>query len=518
LHDSLLQYGFLTLQEAMTGTATAGSPADASRWGSFFKHLQRDQRATLVQAGDHAYWVAAERLAELQVVYPGAAMSPVIDAWGEQPESFEQALVALLRSRFAGQGPMTPAQVQQDFAVTPVQLETALLTLEQEGYLLKTTLGRDGRRDYWCERRLLARIHRYSREQKRRKVQPVAPQALLRFLCKWHSLDDPQAGEQAIYPVLSMLEGWAATLAAWDHGVLPARLQDVDNSSLDQVFLNGAWAWFRPGKPGAGESAAARVVSSSPVVMYQRSHGQVWNAARMPDGVPELGEEALRLFTCLQSGGAAFASELMERAGLLETRFEDAIAELIAAGLVNSDSLSALRYLLRREQEKHRMRKRAGRFRPASAPLVGRWSLLTEAKDATLDERHQHISHICNVLLRRYGVVFRTILEREPLLPPWRILVRWLRRMEDRGEVLGGRFVSEFSGEQFALAEAAALLRQSVDQTDQRIFQLHACDPLNLAGVLSPGALIPARNGNSLLLRDGLVVAAKIGDKVEKDR
>jgi ATP-dependent Lhr-like helicase len=204
----------------------------------------------------------------------------------------------------------------------------------------------------------------------------------------------------------------------------------------------------------------------------------------------------------------------MEQAGLLESRFEDAIAELIAAGLVNSDSLSALRYLLRREQEKHRMRKRAGRFRPASPPLVGRWSLLPGSCEASLDERHAQINHICNALLRRYGVVFRAILERETLLPPWRTVLRWLRRMEDRGEVLGGRFVSEFSGEQFALPEAAALLRQAVDQTDTKLIRVHACDPLNLAGVIAPGARIPSRNGNCLLIRDGLVVATKIGEQV----
>jgi ATP-dependent Lhr-like helicase len=228
-----------------------------------------------------------------------------------------------------------------------------------------------------------------------------------------------------------------------------------------------------------------------------------------------LGAEAGQLYQCLQIGGAKFASELIEQSGLLESRFEDAIAELIAAGLVSSDSLSALRYLLRREREKHRMRKRAGRFRPASAPLVGRWSLLPEAREPSPDEQHARISVICNTLLRRYGVVFRAILEREPLLPPWRTILRWLRRMEDRGEVLGGRFVSEFSGEQFALPESAALLRQLQEQTNNELIRVHACDPLNLSGIISPGVRVPARNGNCLLLHDGLMVAWKIGDQVE---
>ena len=161
------------------------------------------------------------------------------------------------------------------------------------------------------------------------------------------------------------------------------------------------------------------------------------------------------------------------------------------------------------------MRKRAGRFRPASAPLVGRWSLLPGQREVSLDERHRQINHVCNALLRRYGVVFRAVMEREPLLPPWRTLLRWYRRMEDRGEVLGGRFISEFSGEQFALPEAAALLRQQDEQPNDKFIRVHACDPLNLSGIITPGVRIPARNGNSLLVHDGLMVAWKIGDQVE---
>jgi ATP-dependent Lhr-like helicase len=400
--------------------------------------------------------------------------------------------------------------------VQPGELETALLALEQQGYVLQTRLGREGQQDYWCERRLLARIHRYSRDRRRRSVKPVAPQVLMRFLCRWHGLDDRQSGSRALYPVLSTLEGWAAPLPAWDHGLLPARLLEVDSEMLDQAFLNGQWAWYRPGpNPGGAEPAAGRVVTASPIILYQRGSAAAWQATRDTQNHPKLGAEATRLMDCLLARGATFATELMDAAGLLESRFEDAIAELIAAGLVNSDSLSALRYLLRREQEKHRMRKRAGRFRLASAPLVGRWSLLPERREATIDERDAQLSKVIESLLRRYGVVFRAILEREPMLPPWRTLLRRLRRMEDRGEVLGGRFVSEFSGEQFALSEAAALLRQLAEQEDQRLIRIHACDPLNLCGVITPGPRVPARNGNALLLRNGEPVAWKIGDAVE---
>jgi ATP-dependent Lhr-like helicase len=222
----------------------------------------------------------------------------------------------------------------------------------------------------------------------------------------------------------------------------------------------------------------------------------------------------------LQQRGAMFTSDLEHESGLLRPQLEQALKSLIAAGAITADAFSPLRWLLRPEAQKLRRSRKRG---AVNLP-VGRWSIPVDSNKAAVNDGltsatgGQHrLAIICQVLLRRYGVVFRAVLQREPLLPSWRELLGYLRRMEDRGEVRGGRFVDGFSGEQFALPEALGLLRQPMSLSDNPIFTvINGCDPLNLGGIIVPGVKTPSMPGNRILLENGLPVARVLGDEFEE--
>jgi ATP-dependent Lhr-like helicase len=194
---------------------------------------------------------------------------------------------------------------------------------------------------------------------------------------------------------------------------------------------------------------------------------------------------------------------------LLPSQLEDALAELVASGLATTDSFAGLRALITPLQ---RRRPRPGRT-IGSAPLdpmarAGRFSLWPNAEQ-TIDSS-AIVEGQAHLLLRRYGVVFRKLLEREAHAPPWRDLVRVYRRMEAAGGLRGGRFVDGMSGEQFALPEAVAMLRKlRREQPSQTLVALSAADPLCLLGVILPGERVAATSRNRVLFRDGLAVAVR---------
>jgi ATP-dependent Lhr-like helicase len=222
----------------------------------------------------------------------------------------------------------------------------------------------------------------------------------------------------------------------------------------------------------------------------------------------------------LERQGAMFTADIATETGLLPASVEQGMVELVARGLVTADAFSPLRWLIRPEAEKRRRQKKLSRARRGMGPsLLGRWSLPSYPKqrdEAVLFQDQARLAAICEALLRRYGVVFRTVLERESLTPPWRYLLRYLRRMEDRGEVLGGRFVDGFSGEQFALPEAVGLLKnQAKSPLERSLNVISAADPLNLGGIITTGVKTPARPGNRILLVNGVPAARMLGDELE---
>jgi len=567
LHDGLLQLGFLTQKEFTTGTASTGANGDARLWGRWFQALADDLRATRVSSDEGiSWWVATERLAEFLAMQEGRRFSPDPGRkWtAKADQDSDQALIELLRSRLSGLGPVTLSQIVEDFSLPGSRMEQGLLALQNEGYVMSmdvAAIGPDGvhrdkeqavlvlpaelpgplpdrqtdgrvdqqtpgqtprqtPRTAWCERRLLARIHRYSRETRRQSAQAVSPAAFMRFLLSWHGLDQPAAELQ---PVLAMLEGWPAPMTAWESDLLPARCRNYSAQALDSFFLSGQMSWFRPAQ---GANDRHQVVSATPIAIVPRSNLPVWMGETSLSR-EDLPDSAAVVMQCLQQQGAMFTDDLAGAAGVLQPQLEQILGLLVARGLVTADAYSPLRWLIRPEQQKRRQL-RAARNAGYSGParlgasqgrvsnMLGRWSLFAPTRPASISREQDELALICQALLRRYGVVFRALLERESLIPPWRDVLRYFRRMEDRGEVLGGRFVDGFSGEQFALAEALGLLKNTDRQAGraaQRV--IAATDPLNLGGIITPGVKTPAVNGHRILLQDGLPVARLQGETIE---
>ncbi len=306
--------------------------------------------------------------------------------------------------------------------------------------------------------------------------------------------------------------------------MLNLRCEDYLPQDLDQRFLSGELSWFRP---LSRQGAAHQLVAASPIAIVPRHSVGVWQSS-VPgkEGGGEIDSSAgrnvnaTRIYAALERHGAMFTPDLERAAGLLRPQLEDGLKMLVYEGAVTADAFSPLRWLLRPERFKAGAEKR-GLRRGAARPL-GRWSILAEVEDITGDNgsafaQQQRLATICQALLRRYGVVFRAILQKESLLPPWRALLAHLRRMEDRGEVRGGRFVDGFSGEQFALPEAVGLLRRSREPaTHPALCVINATDPLNLSGLLLPGPRTPSQYSNRILLEDGLPVARLVADEVEE--
>ncbi|MGB7452060.1 MAG: ATP-dependent DNA helicase, partial [Lysobacterales bacterium] len=510
LHDGLLQLGFLSQAEYASGNSSCGAGGTASNWGKWFSALSEDFRVCSIKLSQNGqervthWWVASERLPEWLAIHPQSQFSP--DPTELLPDSpaceQEEALLALLRSRMSGLGPVNRAQLAMDFGLDEDTLQHALLSLQNEGFAI--LMQDDAIDNLWCERRLLARIHRYSREQRRRAVKPVSPAAYMNFLVQWHGLDDAGAD---LDQSLSLLQGWSAPAAMWEHALLGARCKDYSPEQLDQRFLSGQLAWFRP---LSVPEQTSTIVSATPLAIVPRTNIPQW-LPKPPDPDTISDSLARTVLVLLEKHGAMFTSDLEQQSGLLRPQLEQALKTLIAAGAITSDAFSPVRWLLRPEAQKLRRSRQAKRH-AVNLP-VGRWSI----PGAGFGNDQQRLAVICHSLLRRYGVVFRAVIQRETLLPPWRELLNYLRRMEDRGEVRGGRFVDGFSGEQFALPEALGLLRQPIDTNDKPVLTvISACDPLNLGGLIVPGAKTPAITGNRILLENGMQVARTMGEELEE--
>jgi ATP-dependent Lhr-like helicase len=522
LHDGLLQLGFLTQEEFTSGQSSTGAVSgegDATSWGGWFKALAADFRVCLATLADRRWWLATERRAEFAAVHPDARIEPDTSAVFPLAEiEREAAMTELLRSRLSALGPAPVSTLAEDFGVAQADTEQALLKLQAEGFAMVmegATSVVSGEKT-WCERRLLARIHRYSRESRRRTARPVPPAAFMRFLLEWHGLDEP-AGE--LEQVLGLLEGWTAPVAAWEQGLIAKRCADYTPQRLDEQFLSGFVTWFRPRLTGESRQ---QLLAATPIAIVPRRQRVFWRGeADEGAALPAVGGAARKALRVLEAEGAMFSSDLEQRTGLLPVQMEQAAAELAASGLITADAFSPLRWLIRPEAEKRRRQKALrGRRGGAQPGLLGRWSITGESAgvngEDSLFPDQARLAAVCEALLRRYGVVFRAVLERESLIPPWRYLLRYLRRMEDRGEVYGGRFVDGFSGEQFALPEAVGLLRAKGKSLPEReIRVISAADPLNLGGIITPGVKTAARAGSRILLLDGVPAARIQGEELE---
>ena len=436
--------------------------------------------------------------------------SPEIGAIeSNEAAAFETALREIMRSRLEGLGPVTVAQLAEPLPLDHTAIAQALDALQQEGFVLQGRFTPGGEDIEWCERGLLARIHRYTLKQLRSEIEPVAPADFMRFLFHWQGLDDPGEGEAALHRTLLQLEGVSLPAGSWEDDILPARLRSYMPSDLDALCSAGKVVWLRLQESTDNKSEKRKnpVVKTTKVAFIARPHLVHWQAYTPIPAIDalSLSGSAHTVCTALRELGASFFEELLAHTGLLKSQLKDALGELAACGLVTSDSFHGLRTLITPQRiQRHRARRRRLDDQHARA---GRWSLL-RPHGRSEERDHHHAEHLARVLLRRYGVVFRKLLERESGLPPWRELLYAYRRMEARGELRGGRFVQGFAGEQYALPEAVTALRTIRNKPRHGDFiAISAADPLNLTGVITPERRALLQQTHRLLYRDGIPVA-----------
>ena len=528
MHEALMSLSFVTQTEA----------SQYEGWQDWLDTLAGSGRATrmaIYPDVTDGVWVPLEQLSCLRAAYPKAIATPVLeqrqnkhldwDADSNREWDRDDAIVEILRARLSGFGPKVVSALSQMFGLPEATLTVALIRLETEGYVMRGHFTPGTVAEEWCERHLLARIHRYTIKRLRREIEPVERQDFMRFLFDWQHLtpDTQLKGQNALTTIITQLEGFEAAAAAWESAILPARLEEYSSQWLDDLCRGGKVVWTRIAAPMRAGGGPLR---STPIVLLPRRNLSLWGALNNVVGQSETSAKAQRVHAALIRHGAMFFDELLTDTRLLPTELETALGELVSAGLINADSFAGLRALLvpAAKRAAHGRRRQRG-WPVTTMDEAGRWASvrretadsIIEAVPATVPARKPRtdplvLEHIAMVLLRRYGVVFWRLLEREAAwLPPWRDLLPVFHRLEARGELRGGRFVAGLSGEQFALPEAIPLLREIRRRAyDGGLVCISGVDPLNLCGTMLPGEKVPALNGNRVLFRDGLPIATII--------
>ncbi len=532
-------------------------PGYAADWSSYFDRLLYEGRAGLAVSNGRPYWVAAERARSFKAIFPEAQFEHSLADVENGQASRDDALLTLVTGWMSHVGPVTGSQLGEMLGLPTSDVEQALLRMEASGTVLRGNFtGAVGMRagvrapqeiveprstgqpraavprsseTEWCDRRLLARIHRLTVGMLRKQIEPVTAAQFVRWLMRWqHITPGTQvAGERGTFEVLQQLQGFEIPANAWERQVLARRITDYDPKWLDQLCLSGAVGWGRlsphpatldpGGSPANGTQPRQRRViptSVAPITFFVREEAD-WMGlnlnphfrqnrpeAEHPNAAQNSGlsHGAQLVLEFLRQRGASFFADMVRGTGKLKAEIETALWELVAAGLVTADGFDNLRSLI---DPKRRAGQGIGRTtRPRHS--AGRWALL-HADIAV--ERPRAIESACWMLLRRYGIVIRDSLARESNLPGWRELLMGFRRLEDRGEIRGGRFVDGFLGEQFALPVAVESVRAMRNQplTGETI-TLSAADPLNLVGILVPGERVPAISGKTVSYLDGIAV------------
>ena len=625
VHDALVVLGFATASEAISGPSA--DPAEAARrlasgeqagWSVHLDALVTRGRATRfrTRGGGPVLWCAAEHLAEMEAALGGGRADPPLalpDELGVAPGR-DAALAELVRSRLGCLGPVTAARLACDLGIAAIDVDVALVALEAEGSVLRGRFTPDASSIEWCERRLLARIHRYTLGRLRREIEPASRSEFVRFLFEWQRVrpDDRREGDEALAAVVAELEGFAAPAAAWESEILPARIVAFTSDMLDRLCLAGRASWARPAPPVRETSRRSfGPIRSTPIALFSRQgrreaplwlapaatddeatttpravpdavpaqssaperartdgpgrssgtgsttepgfgvdevagregtavvrgHGAVVHAApavipggaevdsdgegvvRDAQGVNSQCEEvvpetarvspappssgARAILAYLEARGASFFDDILAETGARAPDAAAALGELIARGLVSADGFAGLRAFTG-----------ASARRLRAIAEAGRWSCVTRRAADARNVGEDGAEAVARTLLRRYGVVFRTLLARESVSVPWRHLLRQLRRLEARGEIRGGRFVAGFTGEQFALPEAVETLRRvRRAPADGVIVTLSAADPLNLTGIVCLGERVPATASARIAFRDGVPIATLTGGR-----
>ena len=568
LHDLLLS--LVALPAAFMDVEAAGKPRSMQHWAIFFERLEDQGRVYQLAVDGAPLWIAAERLAEAALLWPGLKIPADVMMTQDKPHArvlagTEERPAQTLMPRDAATqqltqgwlqilGPTTSARLGGIVHLHPRSIYQSLLAMEMQGLAMRGVFEQPKPADEelheieWCERRILQRIHRLTLGSLRKQVEPVSASVFMRWLLDWqHVAPETQlAGEEGVLAAIEQLEGFEAPAVEWERTLLPTRVANYDPRWLDDLCLAGVIGWGRvsphPAWLAENASAPRRVIptSAAPITFFLRESAEWLHHALAAKCVGEavlarsLSPEAQQIRSMLSERGAAFSADLQRLSGLTKLQTATALWELATAGLASADGFDQLRAMMDPRRKSVAVAQTAAtslRKRAAARTTAGRWSLLCDVTQqgeaakvslahATEQQRARAIEDAkrtdaaldahARILLCRYGVVFRDLLARESNAPKWRDLAPILRRLEARGEIRGGRFVSGPFGEQFALPDAVESLRAARRQAEARAAEepisVAAADPLNLAGILVPGERVAAIPGRDVHFRNGCVV------------
>ena len=522
LHEAILMLGFVGTNEveSLFGERSAAHPdLFESGAGAWLARLQDAGRLVQLE-GDRAGWVATEREHEARAVWPTAVMTRTERGYvSPPPPPVDDALTGLVRSRLEMSGPTTGVEIGRLFGLPQRRAEQSLIALEQGGIALRGHYRADTDELQWCDRRLLARIHRHTIKRLRQEIEAVPSAVFMRFLLAWqHTTAATRLhGPEGLFEAIAQLSGFEAPAAAWEAHLLPARIGPYQSAVLDQLLVAGRCSWLRLTPKQTLSPRTAGTLKNTPIAVMPRAETGAWLAAIVrgeptaPQGVAGV------VWRHIIENGASFFDDIVNDTNVLRTECENALDELAALGLVTCDSFAGLRALILPAARRTPFGRRTRRNTGPAIEAAGRWDRVRRpaapAGDGVDAYDESALEVVARALLRRYGVVFRALLERESGLPPWRYLLWTLRRLEAQGEIRGGRFVAGFSGEQFALPEAVTALRQQRKAaSDSRIDVISAADPLNLVGIVLPGVRVPAVAANRIAYLDGEAAAVRTGD------
>jgi len=510
-------------------------------WAAFAEHLISSKRATVASwfVGDaqaRAY-AAAERIDLIRLALPDAALAPPVElplGFKESLDSPEEAMRRIVQGWLEVSGPITAAGLSDPIGAPVSRIEQALISLESAGVAMRGQYTSEAvRNDYeeWCDRALLARIHRLTLGRLRKEIEPVTAAEFMTFLMAWqHVLPETRLrGRAGVQAIIEQLQGLELPAPAWEQHVLPARMEHYDPADLEQLCLAGVIAWgrLRAERDELETTSAAserkkprRLLAparNAPIAFLLRDEleGFLEAGAKDFEAIESLAPVAREVARYLKRHGASFLADVARGTGLLKVKVEQALWQLVAHGLATGDGIAGLRIMLTPEHKRVERRRGlhvipGGRQNERAMP-VGRWSLWRQAGFKTDIKGEAILERRARQLLQRYGVVFRELLAREANMPPWRSLLGIYRHFEARGEIRGGRFVNGFVGEQFALPEALEILRHRRRAQDDKApaqapIILSAADPLNLLGIILPGARVSPYSNQAIAYQNGIAL------------
>jgi ATP-dependent Lhr-like helicase len=491
-------------------------------WGSWFDALVERGRALRIANGGDLFWCATERAAGVEALWPGATFAPPpaapLRTFSGASADSDALIAAILRGHLEVSGPMTAGALSELTGLRASEVAIGLAVIEGEGFAIRGHFDPGISDDQWCARRLLVRIHSYTQQRLRQEIEPVTAQDFVRFLLRWQRVapGTQREGRAGVAATIAQLQGFEIPAGVWEETVLPSRVAGYRSAWLDELCMSGEVAWARlkvreetgGTSPPRSSSSASR---ATPVTLVMRSDLPWLLQSVRGEAQPlePVSGATLDVLDALREQGALFTSDIVALARRLPTEVETALWDGVSRGLLTADGFSAVRRLLvsrglARSRPHHRgLRHGVSGYSSGE----GRWSLVPRV--SSVAEHDALAEAIAEQLLVRWGVVFRDVVARETIALPWRDVVWALRRMEARGTARGGRFVTGFAGEQFALPDAVDQLRGvRRRERSNEVVRVSATDPLNLAGILLPGPRITSVRTNTVVYEDGVPITS----------